>query len=336
MIPEATASGIGAGEDLYEYDLDKPLGERLADLSVDKNDLGGGAVQGMLGVSANGAYAYFVANGVLAPGAKPGNCVRADSSSTETCNLYVSHEGKLAFIAILSSADDHTVGGEEGDWLSELHGRATRVSGDGTKLVFMSQEPLTGYDNRGVEEVFLYDASTARISCISCNPGGEPPAGGSSIPGGSGITSGLAIYQPRVLSEGLPGNRTRVFFDSGSSLVPEDTNGREDVYEWEQPGVGSCTESSPGFSTTSGGCVALISGGTYNDDSSFLDASVTGDNVFFVTGQQLVTQDNDELVDLYDARENGGITVLSAPPVCSGTGCQGVPHRRRSSRRHRA
>ena len=30
----------------------------------------------------------------------------------------------------------------------------------------------------------------------------------------------------------------RVFFDTSVGLVPQDTNGRQDVYEWEREGTG--------------------------------------------------------------------------------------------------
>ena len=83
--------------------------------------------------------------------------------------------------------------------------------------------------------------------------------------------SGYAMtYQSRVLSD-----QGRVFFDSADALVPQDTNGREDVYEYEPQGVGSCARA--------GGCVSLISSGTSSEESVFLDASETGNDVFFLT-----------------------------------------------------
>lgn len=110
----------------------------------------------------------------------------------------------------------------------------------------------------------------------------------------------------------------RVFFMSPLALVPQDTNGNNDVYEWERPGVGSC----PGGGSPEG-CLYLLSGGTSRDQSLFLDASESGDDVFIDTRAKLVGSDEDDLFDVYDVRV-GGYTP-PAPPACTGTGCQGVP-----------
>ena len=68
----------------------------------------------------------------------------------------------------------------------------------------------------------------------------------------------------------------RLFFDSADALVPQDTNGNTDVYEFEPAGVGGCTPASTTFNTATGGCVGLISSGVASGPSEFLDASATG------------------------------------------------------------
>jgi hypothetical protein len=107
-----------------------------------------------------------------------------------------------------------------------------------------------------------------------------------------------------------------VFFFSAQALVPQDTNGRVDVYEWERPGSGECPVGGEG-------CVYLLSGGTSIQESWFADASENGDDVFIITRAKLVNADEDELFDLYDVRVNG--STPSLPLTCTGTGCQGVP-----------
>jgi hypothetical protein len=59
----------------------------------------------------------------------------------------------------------------------------------------------------------------------------------------------------------------------------------------------------------------------------FADASRSGDDVFVVTRQQLVSSDQDDYVDLYDVRVGPGLSVppLDTAPSCEGEGCQGVP-----------
>jgi hypothetical protein len=98
-----------------------------------------------------------------------------------------------------------------------------------------------------------------------------------------------ASYQARYLSD-----QGRLFFNSPDALVPQDTNGKEDVYEYEPEGVGSCADSA--------GCIGLISSGTSNNESVFLDASENGDEAFFLTSAPLVPQDEDSAFDVYDAR----------------------------------
>ena len=113
-----------------------------------------------------------------------------------------------------------------------------------------------------------------------------------------------------------------MFFDSADSLVPSDTNGTEDVYEYEPPGVGNCTGESMSFSAGSGGCVDLISSGISKEESAFVDASESGDDVFFLTSAQLSSTDTDRTPDVYDARVDGGFPQPQAPPACEGDACQ--------------
>jgi hypothetical protein len=312
----------GSGErDLYEYDL---TSGRLTDLTT--GDPAGANVQGVMGASEDGSYVYFVASGALAQGASRG-----------PFNLYVWHRnasaGTTRFIAALSGDDneERPKGQPENadvadDWHPEVVDRTARVTPDGLDLVFMSDGSLTGYDSTNAEtgqreqEVYVYNASSEVLSCASCRPTGARPIGPSSIPGGTAYKDGRAVYQSRVISDvrqagGVRG--PRVFFDSSDAIVPQDTNGARDVYEWEEDRVGSCGQL--------GGCVSLISSGTSSSESSFADASADGSDVFFLTYAGLVPQDTDGLVDVYDAREGGGFPGPPASLACTGTGCQGVP-----------
>ena len=109
----------------------------------------------------------------------------------------------------------------------------------------------------------------------------------------------------------------RLYFDSQDSLSPFDTNeGVEDVYQYEPQGVGSCGRE--------GGCVSLISAGHEPVDSNLLTVDESGANVFFTTRDHLVQKDTDEAIDLYDAREGGGIAGESETQrgECQGESCQ--------------
>jgi hypothetical protein len=120
-----------------------------------------------------------------------------------------------------------------------------------------------------------------------------------------------SVYQARWISA----DGSRVFFDSTQALVAQDVNGVQDVYEWEREGSGSCRENP--------GCVYLLSGGTSSSWSSLLDAGVSGDDVFVITRARLLTEDENENFNVFDARVGGAPPPVSA--ACSGTGCQGVP-----------
>lgn len=186
----------------------------------------------------------------------------------------------------------------------------------------MSDRSLTGYDNEpaegvstsgtspenpeacgvGCNEVYTYDAPTGSLTCVSCNPSGARPVGPSSLGESNGPFD--SEHQRRNLSE----DGSRLFFVSYDALVPHDSNGRQNIYEYEDGHVYPISD------------VA----GDYN--SYFLDASSSGGDVFFATADELVAQDQDESIDVYDARVGGGFpTPVSVPPCDNGDSCKPPP-----------
>ncbi len=53
-----------------------------------------------------------------------------------------------------------------------------------------------------------------------------------------------------------------------------------------------------------------------------MDASQSGDDVFFLTNSRLTGKDQDTAFDLYDARVGGGEVEAVKPVECSGDACQ--------------
>ncbi len=345
LTQDSTAT---SGEpDLYEYDLNAPLGNRLTDLTVDPG--GHANVSFVLGASEDGSYVYFAAAGALADGASPGGC----GEGSQLCNLYVRHDGRTAFIAALPYEDRADWDGDSS--VSDLV--TNHVSPDGVWLAFMSSRNLAGYDTDDAlsghpdEEVYLYDAETARLLCASCDPTGARPIGleahsdenglvadtirafdstvwiASSVPAWSpnGEQPSPTPYQRYLSDDG------RLFFDSDDALVPGDVNGTQDVYEYEPAGMGDCKESSLTFSQRSGGCVALISSGTSSRESAFLEASKDGSDVFFLTEAKLLPQDFDNAFDIYDAHEcSAEVPCIASPPITpppceTGDSCKASP-----------
>jgi hypothetical protein len=72
-----------------------------------------------------------------------------------------------------------------------------------------------------------------------------------------------------------------------------------------------------------GGCIALISSGESPSDSLVIDSSPDGRDVFFTTNASLLPQDPG-LIDIYDARAEGGFPAPAGPlAACEGEACQG-------------
>jgi hypothetical protein len=299
---------------------------------------------GVVEASEDGSSVYFISRAALAPGAMPGGF-----------NLYFEHRNEASWespklVAVLTAKDT-----EKAYPLNGPGNATARLSPDGKWLTFMSQNDLTGYDNRDVasgqpdEEVYLYDSETGKLSCVSCNPTQARPAGVESLGSAVGqyvVTSGEweagtwlaanipgwtpyalsdAVYQSRYLSDS-----GRMFFNGHDALVPQDVNGTWDVYEFEPAGVGDCTVLGAGFNPSTGGCVSLISSGTSPEESGFMEASANGDDVFFVTDNRLVSEDFDTAFDIYDAHSCSAAvpcrpTVVSAPPCTTGDACKPPP-----------
>jgi hypothetical protein len=189
-----------------------------------------------------------------------------------------------------------------------------RVAANGN-LAFLSSEPLTGFDNAGNAQAFIYSAASGSLTCASCNPSGARALGAASIPGASANGTGptaIRAYKSRALSA----SGTRLFFQTPDKLAAADTNGALDVYQWEAQGTGSCQRQ--------GGCISLISSGRSAGGATFVDASADGAEAYFLTDGSLVPTDPG-LVDLYNARVGGGFPVPPVPIACLGDACQPVP-----------
>jgi hypothetical protein len=282
------------GRDLYLYDVGS---DQLLDLTT--ADPAGADVLGVVGVSDDLAWIYFVAQGVLDA---DGAAIRGEP------NLYVWHGGETTFIATLEGDEAAGVLNDSANWsLQQGPDQVARVTSDGEQAVFVSRKQLTAYDNSSAAcsrgrcaEVYSYDAISGELTCVSCGPGSSAPAGDSRL---AMSTGGRERPLSRVIAEG-----GTVFFETPNALATADSNGKIDVYEW------------------SGGNAHLISPGTGSSDSLLVDASADGSNVFFITRDRLLPRiDRDEAVDLYDARVGGGFPEPVPSPACEGDACLPPP-----------
>ena len=348
---QLTVGASPSGRDLYRCVIGPVEGglgcAELTDISAPLEGSGESAdvLDQVSGVSEDGERLYFVARGVLngAPNDEGKVASRGEP------NLYFWQAGQgTKFIATLSGRDAPVWGGFPGS-----QGYAERISAaaspNGRFFAFTSERSLTGYENRNdsdqpTTEVFVYDseAKANQLTCISCIPSGAAAAGerltgkvnfppdpaglwakrwvAATLPEASKTQPvGRSLYLPHyVLDDG------RVFFNSVDPLVPADSNGNWDVYDYQPVGVGTCASSTStaGVSRTGSGCVGLVSSGTADGDAGFLDATPSGGDIFFVTPGRLSALDLDDEMDVYDARVNGIPAVLNPIQECVGEACQ--------------
>jgi len=310
----------GEGCDLYDYHVET---EHLTDLSAVANpaDTQGAEVQGVVAVSDNGSYVYFAARGQLVPG--QGNTYAQNHSGVGFTNIYLSHNGTLAYVATIKFADlsFKSLAGEgtsSGNLMVQASTRASQTTPDGRHLLFTSKANVTGYPAGEVFQAYLYSAESGTTVCVSCRPDGQPSVGNAwTTPIRTSMTEVEEHYRiPRSLSA----DGSRVFFSMPDALAPgavespwggvENTSGKTNLYEWEQ------------------GQVYFLA--TFdNKFEGFKDASASGNDVFVQSPARLDPRyDIDTVRDLYDFRVNGGFPAPPPPPVpCDPAAdqCQGTP-----------
>ena len=293
----------GSGTNLYRYDF---AAEQLTDLTPAAH----AELTRVLGVSRDGAAAYFTANGALVSGATQGQP-----------NPYLWRSSGTTFLAPLAGASFERF----------------QISPNGAFFALESTQSLTGYDNTAADgkgcflngsfeptgspqcpELFLYSAAAEALSCASCNPSGQNPTPGASPLGAELPIAGAGFENNTRVARNLTENG-RLFFDTTEALLPSDTNGQFDVYEYEPDGVGTCSEVD--------GCVSVISSGTSSRATFFINSSASGTDAFLRTYQSLVPSDRQgEATRIYDARVDGGLPEpVSAPPCATADACRAAP-----------
>ena len=266
-------------------------------------------VTGVVGASEDGSSVYFTARGGQLVAGEPDPPAFAEA-------LYLWHDGagtppggEVRYIGNITTSD----------WRADHFGAEARVSPDGTHLLFAASYgggllsryggndydqgscPLAGAPVTGCSEFYYYDASAETLQCASCRPDGEPPT----VPAVSeGIENSIVGDTP-YLNRTLSADGRYVFFSTKDPLVPRDTNGSWDAYEYD----------------TQTEAIDLLSSGTAEAGSYFVDASADGKDAFVATRQPLVGWDIDRAYDIYDVRVDGGFPEPRAEAApCNGEG----------------
>jgi hypothetical protein len=273
--------------DLYMYEVEKPEGDRLTLLTPESN--GPGPAVAELGSSEDGHYVYFVYGGKLVPGQAEG----------PDLGIYLWHDGAISYIGKFIDQGEALVNSPRTSHEGETLAIKSRISSDGRHFLFSRQS-----DYNVPYDLWLYSADSGRVVCVSCKAGGLPSTSEASI---NLEEPAAASIRPLNRTGALSADGRFVFFSSGDALVPEDTNGAEDVYEYD----------------ARTGALHLISSGTSPTGSYFLNASQDARDVLFITGERLSGWDTDNTFDLYDARVGGGFPEpLPVPGPCAGESCR--------------
>lgn len=207
------------------------------------------------------------------------------------------------------------------------------ASANGEIVVFATESDIPGFNDGGThyprtaeykgeepepaegavqnKEVFRYDGETNELSCLSCPHAGITPSANASTSFASEFFNASSVsggHQTTRLGSPMNAGGTEVFFETREALVPQDTNGNVDVYEWEN------------------GKVYLISTGVAQGPSRFMGTSESGEDVFFASSEGIAPGDTDGGRDVYDARvpRPGDHPAPTAVP-CTGAVCQGPP-----------
>lgn len=289
-VDQLTDDAPGGGGD-YVYDVKSDeLSFSNVDNSWGEGYVGGvGIRSGIVKISDDGEYVYFLSTAALQPGAQPNGR-----------NLYLRHGSETRLVAVLDPTDRDDQLGVLPLRAQSSYPKYTRsaISKTGTRLAFLSSASLAGFNTGGFLSVYLYDASTRDLRCLSCRADGAPPKGA------AGFGPGYDLLPQPAVPMSDDGNI--VAFATDDALVAQDINSTSDVYEYRD------------------GTVTLISSGMSRFPTTFAGLSPDGADLYLMTRDSLSGEDtNDGFVDLYDARIGGRRAPGDAPSgLCSGDGCQ--------------
>jgi hypothetical protein len=274
------------GMSLYEYDFNGAPGQRVTLVAPE--------ALGVARLSEDGSHVYYCSEAVLTGANREGASPTAGAP-----NLYVTAAGNTAFIGTLAPEDAR-------DWAQEDK-RPVDATPDGRFLVFTSTARLTPEDPDSSAQVFEYDAQRQALVRVSSAPGG----------GGAPELPAEVVSQSYPSQQGAPqltsisNDGSVVAFQSTEALTPDAAVGYPNVYEYHAGALSLISDGQDRATGQSGTGSELVG----------MDGS--GGDIFFKTADQLVPQDADTQVDLYDARSAGGFAAPAAPAACEGEGCQG-------------
>lgn len=287
-------TGCEGGNDVYRYDLAGGARKCLTCVVPGADVIGGGIYQ--VAIADDGSRVYFTSLHRLVEG-------EGNEGQPSIYRLDV-NSGALAFVA-------------PADQVGEFARLGDAMTPDGSTIVFASARSglnaLTGSDNGGMTQYYVYDDRARSLACVSCPAGQAPPVGP--------VNAERTVWEFQVGPNTVPiANDGDFVFMTSTPLVGADQNSARpgqvpevgtDVYEWRD------------------GRRLLVSDGKQSWPGSIFGgpgvAGITPDgrDVFFQVSEQLTPDAVDGFKRLYDARIGGGFEFPKPPPPCPLEICQG-------------
>lgn len=213
----------------------------------------------------------------------------------------------------LSGGEIHFVADTKETEFAALLRKNSLLSSDGNVLLFIARPSanLTSdavaaecidphlNENKPCRQLYRYDDRDGGLECVSCKR-----------PGTTTQTIGTTSLQEAPDFK-LSGDGSTVAFASQEALVPTDVNGGTDIYEWRNGAVSLITDGTTSFQT---GFAAPAMRAVDGDGSDIL---------FTVDDPGLTGFEQDGLLNVYDARIDGGFIPPPPPEHCSEEECQG-------------
>ena len=230
----------------------------------------------------------------------PEDLVEGETGGNGQRNLYLFRHGHLQLVTTFEPG-------------TEVE-RST-IAEDGSHAAFMTRASLTPYNSNHSHEIYMYDADTGALRCASCPPSGLPPKGDTVHAGESG---------PFMANDG------RTFFATSEALVPQDTDGIRDIYEYTDGRAQLISTGTGDHDST--GELEIVSFFFNNLHVGLESVSRDGTDVYFESFETLVPQDqNGNFMKVYDARAGGGFDIVpelgncAAADECHGAGSSPPP-----------
>ena len=237
-----------------------------------------GFTMGCCFLSADGADVAFDTQDSFVPG--DSDVCTSDTEDDEPCfDVYRRSGGTTTHVTPGGSCTDFA--------LFLCHARIVAISDDGDRIVFVTRLSYAPEDTGGWD---VYEWDNGVITLLSVGPSGAAMDFSSSFGAGIHVSDDL----------------DHVFFETRSSLTPDDTDGNEDVYE------------------RSGGTTRLLTPTALNPPTTgvpYTIADVAGDGsaAFVSTGDAFVAEDTNGTTDLYEL-STAGATLLTSGPTGQGGG----------------